>query len=1751
MQKDSRLTNPQLPRFRSRLTKWKTVACFVILSILFAEDSWSVDLVSPLDGTLTVTQTDQQLMTRGGLLPITRNFYSAQGQPGILGPGWSLDVVSRLDFTKDKRLIITQSGAETILVQKDNQKQYEGPGGAKAYLQHDQWIVDSPAKVTSIYDLKGREVSRRDANENTITFDYDQDGRLRQIHAVRERPLRLFYAQNGLLTAIQEASGKKSEYRYDSTGRLSGARNADGWETVFSYTKDGKLSGIHYPQGEQVSFTYEESGRVSKRASSTGFTYSYSYGPATRITRHDGFWVEMTFDAEGAPIKYQDSLTREQSWSWNEHGLPGERRFFDGSSSTYAYDRQGRLVRQETDRGDILKISYDGESSRPILADFNDAVTRFTYDQKGNLLSITSPAGRKVTYGYDGHGRRISVTDGEKRTTRLEYDSVGNIVKQISPDGAATTWEYDKSCRIIRQRDPLDRTMSYAYHPNGLLASITQPGQEAVSYRYDNQGRLIEQTTGTDAIQYTYGQNGLLVRIDYPDKSFNEFSYDSLGNPLKITDAMGRVTRLEYDQVGRLIKTTLPSGEVDSAAISASGNVERLTIGQNKIEIASKEKGKVICLRDTTGAESRLTRDMWGRVTSMVFPRGGQHLNWYDPDGFLELVVLPMGDVWRFKHDGAGQLQEMTSPFYPEGWKQLFSYDAAGRLASITDPEGKTVSYRYNPAGLLVEKTNAHGQKIEYGYDQHGRLTSKKTPQDTWSYQYESRGNLSQATNGTFTVHTAYDSLSRLIKTEFLEWGKVIKYQYDNFGRVVSCTDPDGKQTRYVYDQLGRVSKIVGLGGEAFVFEYGNADRLIQRKAPNGTVTEYNYDETGRIISITHSDQSGHVLVSRRCRYDADGNLLELIDEEGLKSSYQYDLQRRLISEAAPGIRKTYAYGWGGNRLGVEEGSQRIVYRYDAAGRLTGAGTRSYAYDADGNLVSRQDNDGTTRYFYDAEGNLVRVELPNGKAVTYGYGPLGRRIWREEDGDKKYYLLDGDNLLQELSADFTSLTTYLCAGLDRPLLASFQGGGKAFSHEDLLGSVVALTDARGKVSGRYAYDAFGNVAQQKGRASLQPPRFTGQPLDAATRLYDLRARYYDPEVGRFISRDPVLGQIDDPVSLAPYLYARNNPLSYVDHSGRDAQRLLLLPPGASPPLALPPGASPPLALPRSPLALPPARGFWQAPSKSTATKAGMALAGGMVLGELLAPAFHTWDPEKYPDIGLCESAKNAGKTLLIITVVKVGTSYVLFPVLVKAASALAPNAAAAAAPFAPAAVVIGASGFKVGQAIYYGKQAEDAVEREHWNKFLAKRQIARLISGKEKFGPSVYSDRTLGNLDKNLKQLSALRAKMAELIKERGKLKSKHEEIKRMYEKEIEPIDKRPPNMVTELQALDIKYPILESSVVAIEKKADMVCEASEKTDARMSEYVRKKTEELETEADKLIDRFTKDSTYETVLQKIAELITEATDKEDKLAELIANMEKESEWISSRVDGPWIKKLYKEFKDLRAEAQNMQRAIVYELNLIKDLKVVSQGKRASYRSAAAVPLEKMADPIESRQYRAGKYPDQAKLVLKKVTDFKNKATELKTKTETQRELDEALKKRIGTAVNRAKACAGREDPFVGAWLGMFQITQHSHNSIGEPTTGTFTIKKSGDTYSVQGLGLTKINTVTAQRNTITIEATTRSIVEHRTPQGVVKIEQLDVDIIKLSLGADGRGLTGTWRTDTFQGGKRHSWQEQSIKAVRP
>jgi YD repeat-containing protein len=273
---------------------------------------------------------------------------------------------------------------------------------------------------------------------------------------------------------------------------------------------------------------------------------------------------------------------------------------------------------------------------------------------------------------------------------------------------------------------------------------------------------------------------------------------------------------------------------------------------------------------------------------------------------------------------------------------------------------------------------------------------------------------------------------------------------------------------------------------------------LLQTADAAGRTTAFVYDARGDLLSRT----------------DANGNPTSMGDASGA-NTYQFDPLNRLTAAANPGAAsESYSYDGAGNRLSSASGG----YAYDFTGRLTAGEGYSFTYDNNGNVISRAGGNGTTTYSYDFENHLIAIQLPNGSTATYLYDALGRRIQKNAGGTVTNYLYDGPHILLEMNASGAMQARYTHGpGIDQ-MLTMERGGQTYFYHSNAIGSVVMLTDGSSNPACNYTCDSFGRTQACSGVTN--PFAYAGRENDAESGLYYMRARYYDPAVGRFLSVDP-------------------------------------------------------------------------------------------------------------------------------------------------------------------------------------------------------------------------------------------------------------------------------------------------------------------------------------------------------------------------------------------------------------------------------------------------------------------------------------------------------------------------------------------------------------------------------------------------------------------------------------------------------
>ena len=886
---------------------------------------------------------------------------------------------------------------------------------------------------------------------------------------------------------------------------------------------------VETPDGDVIEFSPapgEERWRPSRYNAADGSWLTYAYGPngLARITDMHGRYYAFERDAKGLPLSVTDQ---------------------SGRKTVFAYDAQGRTTEVASPDGFEKRFDYNAAGQLTAVKSGSLAEEQFTYDASGRVLTSEAAGGvNRLEHYYNDAASKTVITDG--LGSRTEYSYVNEYGRKLTTGitdalGGRVSLSYDPNYNLASATDQLGRTVKYIRNSNGDPEVIT----DAIG--------------STSTIQYQ-------VKRKYHDAAGEHADYYS--RPIRIADALGRVTSLGYDKYGNLAKTVDALGNGTEMDYDKAGHM--LSLRDAMGATYSYEYGRGLSRSvDPLGRATRYQRDAEGRVALLTDPLGRNTSFTYDLSGNVTSVTNPQNFVTRFAYgDGAcpscagGQLSALTDP---KGNTWAFNYDQYGRLSDTANPLGQKKTYQYDMMSRVTEVRDPAENLTTYAYDSMGRLTKKDIESPSGghavtTYVYDKTGNLLNAANGNGMVSFTYDALNRPVKTEQLFAGRsyAIAYAYDAVGNRTSMTTPWGKYT-YTYDALNRQTGIVNPQGINVSFGYDAVGRRTSKKIFKTTPellaeTSYSYDAAGQLLNITNK-AGGKVVAFTNYQYDAAGNRVKKEDRDGT-TQYRYDASNRLITAEPVPMKmedaEVFIYDRNGNRR-YDKGAWD--YKYDAANRLLENSTYTYTHDLNGNLTGRADkrDNSTITYVYNPEQQLSEVITPEHK-VQYKYDPLGRRLEKSVDGNIVRFFSDGQDIIADLNAAGNPINIYINGpGIDEPLVMTKPDGKSYYYHADALGSVIAIADDSNQIVETYSYKAYGqptikDVQGQTIESSTigNTRMFAAREYESESGLYSNRHRYLDPGRGAFTQEDSI-GFVGGNSNL--YVYAKNLPSKYSDSTG--------------------------------------------------------------------------------------------------------------------------------------------------------------------------------------------------------------------------------------------------------------------------------------------------------------------------------------------------------------------------------------------------------------------------------------------------------------------------------------------------------------------------------------------------------------------------------------------------------------------------
>lgn len=785
---------------------------------------------------------------------------------------------------------------------------------------------------------------------------------------------------------------------------------------------------------------------------------------------------------------------------------------------------------------------------------------KYTLDELNGLQKIEDANGNTLDVTLNGLVSSTGVT------LTFERDAAGRITKIIEPGGVgagALRYVYDASGNLIQFIDQENHVTRYFYEVPAFphyLTKIQDPlGRPVIRNVFDNNGRLI-------GVCDANGNPATLAGCD-------QFDSNATAKTQTIVNARGFRTDLFLDERGNVLRERhiLENGSTLETVrtYDANNNLLTETDPQGNVKTYTYDSRGNQLTRTEGGRTTTYTYNTCNQVLTEKDPANNVTTNTYDSTGcLLRFVKDTLNNQTEYRYNAAGQVTDMIDAVgNPWRWQ----YDGAGFLQSMTDPSNKTATFHSNAAGELEYQIDRNGRRIDFAYDNAHRPVRESwdtSPARVTDYGYNAAGQLTSASDPDSTVGLTYTNNGLVRTTSSSGSGGpsiTVTYDYDLNDNVIRVGDSLGGHTDYQYDALDRLTNIkqsgTSVNEKRVDLVYDNASLLSQLKRfanLSGTQavanTAYSYDCGGcggRLTGIHHRKAANNaVLHDLDFVRDNVGNLTQITDAEGVHT-YTYDAVRQLKTADQPvGAQpdETYSYDTVGNRLTSHLSSS---YRYLPTGnRLSQDDQFAYEYDNNGNLIRKTNraNNDRTDFTYDHRNRLVEIlQFTQGGThidrSAYVYDAANRRIRAEENGEVVYFAYDGLNPMLKLNSSGQIISRRLYSrGLDG-ILADEASGQTRWFLTDQVGTVRDLIANDGSFITHYTYDSFGQLITQTNPSVVNDILFTSREFNPATGLGYFRARFYEPRLGRFVGEDP----------LAPfqYRYTNNNPMIFVDPSGKN------------------------------------------------------------------------------------------------------------------------------------------------------------------------------------------------------------------------------------------------------------------------------------------------------------------------------------------------------------------------------------------------------------------------------------------------------------------------------------------------------------------------------------------------------------------------------------------------------------------------
>lgn len=1022
---------------------------------------------------------------------------------------------------------------------------------------------------TQTFDEFGNKDSHTDKNGNTTLFYFDIANRLTQSTDPANYSKYFEYDANNNMTRFTDENNEVVVKTYNTLnypltigGDVGGggcvgcsATQFNGQEGYYEYTWNGML--IQFTDANYI----ETSGSVGNI---TIFEYDLMYRKTFTVVDPFGLALatENSFDKLGRLTETRiinhtgDDVVTNHVYDKNSRLITTQKVLGLGTLDThFEYDNMSHITKITDPNSNFSTKNYDNVYRVVQTIDAEDLETIFAYNDRSELIeTIVDPSGFAITanYGYNDRGELITTTLPEGGIKICDYDGNGNKIFCEDPMGGIVLREYDNRNSMTKITDEVGAETSYFY--NGLKKPLSM---------VDDNGTITS---------YEYGEKSFLIKVIQDVggiERITEYSHDEYGLVLETTDPSGTVFGNVYDRAYRVIQNIADVGGKDITTSTDFDSVSR-----------------VIKTTDAAGFETNYMYDQVSRLTTQSLPDGGEKSFTYDNMSNVltatSKVNVSQNYVVSYDYNKIYQITEMIEDVGGLDITTQKTYDAVHRLESIIDAKTQTTSYEYDQENRITLETYADSGFISRTYDLDGRLTTKTDQNsDVVSYFYDDRDLLIEQDYGSAGVKLfsydnlrrktaesdnnsnnllvsssyTYDTLSRqLTSAQQIGSGTVMTDTkvYNAYGEITEHTLPSGKVINFTYTALHQMDAIVsdvGNGTETVAnYDYNydtvNSDMrpLVKKKTlatGTGIHTDFAYDQLGRQVLNDSQNGSNVTVVGFEYAYNLIGNRLtdNHLHKSDESETYSYDTAQRFtnyergIIGSSPVFTQGYTLDALANWSSFNNNGSTQSRTHDSMNAITAMGTQSVNYDVKGNQTS---NINGNSYYWDKLNRLVEIKnISNATIALYYSNTDNLRVEKITNSGTEQFYYSGARVCVETDGSQSVTKEYIHGGqyIDE-IITVITGGNPYYYLYDLRYNMYAMVDDLANILERARYEGYGKQELMDDSFSLigsplvdQPYSYTGQRLDVESGLQYYRARYFDNDLGRFISRDPI-GYVD-------------------------------------------------------------------------------------------------------------------------------------------------------------------------------------------------------------------------------------------------------------------------------------------------------------------------------------------------------------------------------------------------------------------------------------------------------------------------------------------------------------------------------------------------------------------------------------------------------------------------------------------------